>query len=504
VVVIAVAALAFFLPSLLWAGVPMPLWLPFSLMAGLAAVAVSLGFLYIPRESPATLLTPFTNAAAMAIIGIAFRPYFHALDLLYPLLVSGHAILHGLAPALLAILSGTFVVAFAIHDPTMANLSDVGYTWLYLTGSALLPWTARRLAERRAHLLRASKRDAESERERLQAVLRSMADAVVVVQSDGRLVVTNAAYDELAARLGGASGRIEPLDERGRRMSRARWPEVRAGRGDSFEMSFTLQPPSGERRWYEARGGPIGTGLGFTAAVVVIRDITDRSLRREQEGFMATASHELRTPIAALHGYVQLLERRLDPEKQPREAEYARVALAQARRVGGLLERLFDLAQLQTGRLEAKPAPMDLASIVQRSVAAADHLAPGLEVRVSMPDPRLRVLADADRLEQVLLNVLSNAIQHAPDTKAIDIDVGVADGRVQVAIRDYGPGIPKRRLSRVFAKRNARGTDAGPTQGLGLGLYISRELMRAQGGSIEIASDPGEGTTVTLLLPVAP
>src|SRR5439155_25226728 len=86
--------------------------------------------------------------------------------------------------------------------------------------------------------------------------------------------------------------------------------------------------------------------------VVVIRDITDRSLRRLQEEFMATASHELRTPVAALHGYLQLLERHIDPRASTTVADYTHSALSQTRRVGHLLDRLFDLARLQTGTLD--------------------------------------------------------------------------------------------------------------------------------------------------------
>ena len=148
VVLIAIAAVAWFLPSLPIAGVPASLWLPYSVLAAVVAIWVSSGFLTIPRGTFLALVTPFTNGVAIAILGYVFRPYFHALDLLVPLVVAGHAILHGIGPGLLSVVVGTFVVAFAIHDPAASNFSDVGYAFLYLLGSALLPWTAWRLAER--------------------------------------------------------------------------------------------------------------------------------------------------------------------------------------------------------------------------------------------------------------------------------------------------------------------------------------------------------------------
>jgi signal transduction histidine kinase len=292
------------------------------------------------------------------------------------------------------------------------------------------------------------------------------------------------------------------LDERGRRINRSRWPHNRAARGEAFEMAFTLQPPNAERRWFEAHGAPIGRGLGFRGGVVVIRDITDRSLRTQQEAFVATASHELRTPIAALHGYVQLLERRLDPEKNPREAEYARVALGQARRVGVLLERLFDLARIQSGHLEVEREPVDLRDSVERACDVARQLAARHQVSATFPEGPIVVEADGARLEQVLLNLLTNAVQHAPESELIDVTVTVADGRARVQIQDYGPGIPQERLTQILRRRTSRRTAATGYQGLGLGLAISRELIRAQRGSIEISSDPGRGTTATLELPL--
>lgn len=217
---------------------------------------------------------------------------------------------------------------------------------------------------------------------------------------------------------------------------------------------------------------------------------------------MATASHELRTPIAALHGYVQLLERRLDPQVHPRESEYARVALGQARRVGVLLERLFDLARIQSGQLEVEREPIDLRDSVERACDVARQLVAGQQVNATFPTGPVVVEGDGARLEQVLLNLLTNAVQHAPDAERVDVQVTIADGRARIAIRDYGPGIPQERLARLLSRRKSKRATAKGYQGLGLGLVISRELMRAQHGSIEITSEPGAGTTATLTLPL--
>jgi PAS domain S-box-containing protein len=502
VLLVAIPAIVLFVPSLAAAGVPPARWVEFTVISTVVGVLVAATFIFLPRGSLAALLSPLANGLLIGILGVTLRPYYHALDLLYPLVVSGHAIVHGLGPGLLAMAVGTVVVTVALNDPAMANWSEVAYAAIYLSGAALLPWTAWRMAQRRAHLLAGSRRESESQRSRLEAVLRSMDDAVIVVDPNGDRLLTNAAYERLTEQAGGS---IRPRDARNRLISRSRLPQARAARGESFAMQFRLHGSGGERRWYEARGGPVADEVGVRGGVVVIRDITDRSMRSEQEQFMATASHELRTPIAVLHGYVQLLERRLDPAAQPREAEYAAIALSQTRRLDLLLERLFDLARLQSGRLDVEREPIELVALVRSVCASAEQLAPGRELRLITEVETVTVAADEHRLEQVLLNLIANAINHAPTSQRIDVLVDAANGRATIAVRDYGPGIPEQRLARLLSPRRARASAAagGSGLGLGLGLFISRELMRAMHGSLEIVSQPGAGTTATLHLPGA-
>jgi PAS domain S-box-containing protein len=495
VLLIAGLALGIFIPSLFAAHVPSELWVSVTVLSALTAVVVSTTLLLVPAASRWTLFTPMANGVMLSVVGVILRPYYHSLDLLIPLVVAGHAILHGLGPGLVSVAVGTLVVVYAFHDPAMANASEVAYSAIYLTGAALLPWATFRLAERRAAEVAHARRQSETRRARLEAVLRGMVDALVVVDRDGRELLTNPAYEGLVGAMG---GRLEPLDRSGRRIARKLLPLARASRGETFDLTFVARLPTGERRWYEASGAPIGSaGQGNEVGLVVIRDMTDRSLRREQEEFMATASHELRTPIAALHGYMQLLERKLDPQIQPREAEYARAALTQTRRLGHLLDRLFDLAHLQTGRLDLTIQRVDLLEVVRSAGSTLAPLAHGRQINLNLGMDNIVVLADAGRLEQVLVNLISNALQHAPQNPRIDVEVGVSGSRAWVSVRDYGPGIPKRRRPRLLRRTTGRHT------GLGLGLYISRELMRAQRGSLEVSSEPGVGTTATLFVPRA-
>lgn len=152
------------------------------------------------------------------------------------------------------------------------------------------------------------RRRAEDDRDRLSAIVTNMADPVIVVARDGSPVLANEAYREI---LGDLDAGFEPLDERGQPFPPELAPQQRAARGELFSQDFTLTAPNGERRWFEARGNAIMRDGRHEGGVITIRDITDRSLRQLQDEFMALAGHELRTPLATMSGYLQLLRRQL-------------------------------------------------------------------------------------------------------------------------------------------------------------------------------------------------
>lgn len=501
VLLVALPAVGFFVPSLLIAGVPQDLWIPFTVAALATAMWVTAMFLYVPRTATvAARLAATSNALVVAALGWFFRDYYHEVMLLYLLLIAAHAVVHGLVPALFGVALSPLIIPFVLQSPAAGNWTDPFYAALYSSGAALIPWVAWRFGQQRAELLVHLRRESETERSSLAAILASMSDAVIAVDRGGLPVRTNAAYDRLLAEVPTMAA---PDDDHGSRLPRSRWPQVRAARGDSFSTAFTAKTDAGDRRWFEATGGPIGGHEGVVGGIVVIRDITDRSLRRLQEEFMATASHELRTPVAALHGYVQLLERHVDPQVNAEAAGYARSALSQTRRVGRLLDRLFDLARLQTGALEVELRRFDLVSTVRAAVDAAQALTSDQAFHLRVDGESLDVIGDSGRTEEVLLNVLTNAVTHASESKRIDVRVSRAGDSAKVEVQDRGPGISPAGLARVFTRysRAKRRAGRGPA-GLGLGLHISRELMRAQGGTIEVRSVLGAGTTVTIRLPL--
>jgi HD domain len=153
IILIALVAVGFFVPSLPIAGVPIGQWLPFALAAGLAGLVVAGSFFMIDRGARIAAVLAFADACVIAFIGWLFAPYYHQIGLLFALLVGGFAVVHGLRASLGAVLPGAFLVPYVIHAPAGVNATDPVYAFIYLMGASLIPWTAGRLAGRRARAL---------------------------------------------------------------------------------------------------------------------------------------------------------------------------------------------------------------------------------------------------------------------------------------------------------------------------------------------------------------
>ena len=337
----------------------------------------------------------------------------------------------------------------------------------------------------------------QEEHDRLRSILASLGDAIVAVDHEGRIVTTNDAYDRL---FGGGEAETEPQDAAGLPIPPADRPQQRAARGERFRMEFAVAQPGGTRRWFEAVAEPLTAGDRTWGGVLAIRDLSERTMRLSLERLMAAAGHELKTPVAALHGYVQLIERNLGPESSAQARTYTDRALAQTRQIGGLVERLFDVSRIQAGRLELVVGPVDLVAIVRRAVDAAETMPNAPEIRVSPTRGSALLQGDATRLEQVFVNVLSNAVEHAATSPTIEVAMHRSGDVAIVEICDHGPGIAANTLPLLFQPFTRLGKK--PSAGLGLGLYLAREIVTAHGGTIEAESTVGEGTTLTVRLPL--
>jgi two-component system OmpR family sensor kinase len=220
----------------------------------------------------------------------------------------------------------------------------------------------------------------------------------------------------------------------------------------------------------------------------------------EMTAFVGIVAHELRTPLTALRGYLQMLERRpLEPDAGARPM--LRLAIEQADRLNQLVDELFDVTLAGHGGLAVEPALIALGPLVRETVEVAQGVADRHEFRIEEPAGELLVLADRARLQQVLLNLLTNAVIHAAESPDVVIRLRRLPRRAEIEVEDHGPGILPDVQARLFGRFERGG--GVQRRGLGLGLYISREIVNAHGGTIEVDSQPGDGTTFTIRLPLA-
>ena len=247
----------------------------------------------------------------------------------------------------------------------------------------------------------------------------------------------------------------------------------------------------------------LGTAFNEMAAELQRRAGERDQLETMKDEFVLTASHELRSPLTSVQGFAELLMLERD-KLEPKQADTVEIILDNTRHLVRLLNDLLDLARSDAGRLTIKPAPADVAAVVEdpvrtmQSQTQAKGQALAQEIQPGLP----QVSVDRDRIRQVLVNLLTNAHQYCPEGASILVTAtGQADG-VQLAVSDDGPGMAADQLEHIF-ERFTRG-DAGLTQyvgGTGLGLAISKSLVELHGGTLAAESTEGHGSTFRVWLP---
>jgi signal transduction histidine kinase len=228
---------------------------------------------------------------------------------------------------------------------------------------------------------------------------------------------------------------------------------------------------------------------------------------RVRDQFLSMAAHELKTPVTSILGYAQMLHRRLERGETTGERNIRAVQTLsdQTRRLHQLVNSLFDLSRIQLGQLSLERKPVDVPRLVHDLV---DTLLPTLNQHVityvdTIPLGTLIIEVDALRLEQAVLNLIQNAIKYSPSGGAIDVAVERQAQHVCIRVSDQGMGIPTSALTHLF-RRFYRADNVQETHisGMGVGLYIVKEIITLHGGTIEVESREGQGSTFRLLLPL--
>ena len=229
-------------------------------------------------------------------------------------------------------------------------------------------------------------------------------------------------------------------------------------------------------------------------------------LNEQKNRLLGMAAHDLRNPLGVIMSYAKFLDRIAGAKLDAKELQFVAQIGKSSEFMLRLLEDLLDVSQIESGKLNLALAPVDLAALVDNNVALNRVLAGAkqIDIALEMPAGLPPVQADATKIEQVLNNLVSNAVKYSHPGTMVRVSVVEADGEIVVAVRDQGQGIPEAELSRLFqpfSKTSVKST-AGE-KSTGLGLAITRKIVEGHGGRIRVASRVGEGSTFSFSLPLA-
>jgi len=346
---------------------------------------------------------------------------------------------------------------------------------------------------------------AESER-RYRGLVESASD--IIYRTDARGVFTYA--NPTAARLLGL-----PVDQVvGRHYTELVREDARGAIRAFYEAQARAGTPSTYNEFPAVGGGGREVWVGqnvqllledgeVVGAQAVARDITaQRELERIKDEILSVAGHELRSPLTAMLGSLDLLDATSGAALSAPAASMLRIARQNTRRLLRLVNDVLDVERLRAGRMPLTPAVHAVEALMNEAVENVAALAEAKSIRMGVSAGALRVLADGDRVVQVLVNLLSNAVKFSDEGAAVEISAREGEGRfTRFEVADHGRGIPPEMQERIFERLQQVNAADGGTRGAGLGLAIARGIVQAHGGEMGVVSEPGEGSTFWFTLP---
>jgi signal transduction histidine kinase len=359
-----------------------------------------------------------------------------------------------------------------------------------------------------------SRRRAEEQRDQLRVILDNLPSGVMIqALPDGRIELANAAAVRMLLGDAAPSGTL-PVYERDFRLLQAdgtplptdQRPELRGLRGETVRnRQLTLERWDGGQLPVLAQAAPLRDADGAVSrAVVVFQDVTRlREAEQLKDDFLSLVSHEFRTPLTAIHGGAHLLAQQgeeLDPETR---RELLQDVEVESGRLDRMLANMLSLAAVMAGRLQPSTEPVLLEPVARKVAAEVAARSPGFVLPVDLPADLPPAEADPELLAQVLRNLYENAVKYSPGGGEVRTTATCQDGQIVLRVTDQGVGIAPEYVAEVFERFRRPGAD--PTvRGMGLGLYLSRLLVEAQGGRIA-ASSPGvgRGAAFEVSLPIA-
>ncbi|HEX9438745.1 MAG TPA: ATP-binding protein, partial [Roseiflexaceae bacterium] len=375
--------------------------------------------------------------------------------------------------------------------------------------------------------------DTRTERLKLATVINSIAEGVVLCNREGRLVLANQSAMELllVERIPAEQSLSEMpdfyamRDLEGESLPVERLPLARALSGEIFhEYRLLSRGASGQDTVLSFSGAPVyDDENAVDGAVVIFRDVTtSQKLERAKDDFLAVAAHELRSPLAAVRGYTDLLVRREQRRGDEDSADLRGLTILaqQVTHMLRMVDNILDVSRIDAGQVSLQLQRVNLVALVEQVLEQQRPAAGDRELTMASDEQELTVLCDSLRIRQVLTNLVSNAIRYSPLSTRVCVRLSVESaGEIAarhpiyaapssstyerlalISVEDQGSGISEEQLGRLF-KRYSRGRDRR-AEGLGLGLYLSREFVARHSGDIWAESGEGQGSTFYFTLPL--
>jgi PAS domain S-box-containing protein len=353
---------------------------------------------------------------------------------------------------------------------------------------------------------------AEEEQLRLKAILQQLPVGVLLVDANGKIISGNNRIQEILGRNISKRFRFNKKYFRtdvlssNKQLAPEEWPIVRAmTQGEvvnSQEMEFVREDK--KKIFLRVNAAPIkNKHRQIVAAVSTLYDITfEKELEQRKDDFINMASHELKTPITSMKLYIDVLLSRAHESKDDKSLHVLSSIKEQSERLQELVNDLLDVSRIQTGKLNFQKTDFRMDELLKDCIETLQ--ATTKDHKLVFPDETpIMIHADKFRIYQVMTNLLTNAIKYSPKGKKIEISLQKAPHDIVVSVRDYGIGIPKSQHKKIFERLyqiNSPGEKTYP--GLGMGLYISKEIVKRHRGKIWVVSEKGKGSEFFFSLPL--
>ena len=358
-------------------------------------------------------------------------------------------------------------------------------------------------------------------KQQLEVIFANIADGISVQDRNGRLVFINRAgairsgYLSAEDALNGTGGqtlrthaeqRFEILDEQGNPLSYDELPGKRALRGEKAPQAVVqyFDKVTQTRQWSLVKASPLFDATGqVELAITIFSDVTETyEENQRKDEFISMASHELKTPVTSLKGFAQVLQRRLQKQGDAQGQHYVARMDAQLNRLTKLVSDLLDVSRMQAGKLTFDSEPFELDTLVLETVENVQAAIPEHQIVVEGRTGGC-ILGDKDRLGQVFINLLTNAVKYSPEAEKVIVHLAANSHEAVVSVQDFGIGIDAAHHQRIF-ERFYQVTDPEEKTfpGLGMGLYISYEIVQRHQGRMWVESSKGKGSTFSVALPL--